>query len=197
MGGALSRGSTLARRIPRGRLAVGSIGAVRTARSARQGVVVTGIVWTRDAETAFGGALGRHMRHVSKEGLSSMNRREMVKLSLLSGGALLLSAETNHAVAVNQVVNNPTGGVFNPPSPPVTPFVEELRRMPRKTPLPGGVNDLSLPANGGVAPNGTIYPQITGNDALTTYMNSLERIVAPNSGTPETMSSSSRRCFTR
>jgi hypothetical protein len=40
------------------------------------------------------------------------------------------------------------------------------------------VSDLSLPVNGGVAPNGTVYPQITGNDALTTYTNSLERIVA-------------------
>jgi FtsP/CotA-like multicopper oxidase with cupredoxin domain len=102
-----------------------------------------------------------------------MNRREMLKVSLLSGGAALLSAESNHAMAGRQ----PTGGVFDPPSPPARPFVAELRRMPTKTALPGGVNDLLLPENGGVAPNGTVYPQITGNDALTTYRDSLERIV--------------------
>jgi FtsP/CotA-like multicopper oxidase with cupredoxin domain len=102
-----------------------------------------------------------------------MNRRTMIKVTLLSGSGLLLSATRNRAAAASF----PTGGNF-PPSPPTTPFVEELRRMPTKTPLPGGVNDLSLPANGGVAPNGTVYPQITRNDALTTYPNSLERIVA-------------------
>jgi FtsP/CotA-like multicopper oxidase with cupredoxin domain len=50
--------------------------------------------------------------------------------------------------------------------------------MPAKSPLPGGANDLSLKENGGFAPNGTVYPQVTGNDTCTTYMNSLERIVA-------------------
>jgi FtsP/CotA-like multicopper oxidase with cupredoxin domain len=71
-----------------------------------------------------------------------------------------------------------TGGIFQPPSPPVDhPFTVELPRMPIKKPL-SGVEDLSLKENGGFAPNGTVYPQITGNDALTTYMNSLERIVA-------------------
>jgi FtsP/CotA-like multicopper oxidase with cupredoxin domain len=101
-----------------------------------------------------------------------MRSCEILKLSLLAGGALLWSF---HAKAQS----HPTGGVFEPPSPPVTnPFIEELRRMPIKTALPGGVSDLSLPENGGFAPNGTVYPQVTGKDALTTYMNSLERIVA-------------------
>ncbi len=50
--------------------------------------------------------------------------------------------------------------------------------MPVKDPLPGGADDLSLKLNGGVAPNGTVYPQITGNDALTTYLGTNERIVA-------------------
>ncbi len=73
----------------------------------------------------------------------------------------------------------PTGGVFEPPSPPVTHrFIQELHRMPTKTALPGGVSDLSLPQNGGVAPNGTVYPQVTGKDSLTTYVNSLAMIVA-------------------
>jgi hypothetical protein len=57
--------------------------------------------------------------------------------------------------------------------------------MPIKAALPGGVSDLSLPENGGVAPNGTVYPQVTGDDALTTYRNSSARIVVPqqlNSG---------------
>ncbi len=105
----------------------------------------------------------------------------MLKRTLLAGGVVLLSAWSNHVEAVS----HPTGGVFDPPSPPVTPFVEELHRMPTKASLPGGMSDLSLPLNGGVAPNGTVYPQITGNDAFTTYMNSTERIVAPqqrNSG---------------
>src|SRR5262245_3276422 len=103
-----------------------------------------------------------------------MDRREMLKLSLLTGGAMLLSAKSNRAMAVE----HPTGGIFNPPSPPVkNPFTVELHRMPVKTPLKG-VNDLRLPENGGVAPNGTVYPQVTGNDVLTPYVNSLERIVA-------------------
>jgi FtsP/CotA-like multicopper oxidase with cupredoxin domain len=101
-----------------------------------------------------------------------MDRREMLKSSLLSGAGVLLYASSNRAMADSF----PTGGNF-PPSPKTTPFIEELRRMPTKTSLPG-VNDLSLPDNGGVAPNGTVYPQITGNDAITTYRHSLERIVA-------------------
>jgi FtsP/CotA-like multicopper oxidase with cupredoxin domain len=101
-----------------------------------------------------------------------MRSCEILKLSLLASGAVLWSF---HAKAQS----HPTGGVFEPPSPPVTnPFIEELRRMPIKTALPGGVSDLSLPENGGFAPNGTVYPQVTGKDVLTTYMNSLERIVA-------------------
>lgn len=103
----------------------------------------------------------------------------MIKFGLLSGGAILLASEGRWAAASNQSNGRPTGGVFDPPSPPVAnPFAQELRRMPIKAPLPGGANDLGLPGNGGVAPNGTVYPQITGDDALTTYRNSLERIVA-------------------
>jgi FtsP/CotA-like multicopper oxidase with cupredoxin domain len=106
----------------------------------------------------------------------SMNRRDMLKLSLMSGGALLLSGGSVHAAPVQL----PTGGFFDPPSPSITnPFTEELHRMPIKAALPGGASDLSLADNGGVAPNGTVYPQVPGNDALvTTYSNSLERIVA-------------------
>src|SRR5262245_20694 len=107
------------------------------------------------------------------DGGSSMNRREMLKVSLLSGGALLLAAEDDPPMPVTF----PTGGSFVP-SPAAKPFVVDLPRMPVKTPLPGGIADLSLPENGGVAPNGTVYPQVTGVDALTTYPNSLERIVA-------------------
>jgi FtsP/CotA-like multicopper oxidase with cupredoxin domain len=106
-----------------------------------------------------------------------MDRREMLKLSVLAGGAVLLSAESSRAAPVP----HPTGGTFDPPSPPVCdpdPFMVELPRMPIKSALRGGAKDLSLKENGGVAPNGTVYPQITGDDALTTYMNSLERIVA-------------------
>jgi FtsP/CotA-like multicopper oxidase with cupredoxin domain len=101
-----------------------------------------------------------------------MRSCEILKLSLLAAGAVFWSF---HAKAQS----HPTGGVFEPPSPPVAnPFIEELRRMPIKTALPGGVSDLSLPENGGFAPNGTVYPQVTGKDVVTTYMNSLERIVA-------------------
>jgi hypothetical protein len=68
-----------------------------------------------------------------------MNRREMVKLSLLSGSAVLLSAEGKQARANNQAVPHSTGGVFNPPSPTVVnTFTVELPRMPTKTALPGG-----------------------------------------------------------
>jgi FtsP/CotA-like multicopper oxidase with cupredoxin domain len=102
-----------------------------------------------------------------------MNRRELLKLSLLSGSAVLLSGNSDHVEADSF----PTGGNF-PPSPKTRCFVQELPRMPVKAPLPGEVKDLSLKENGGVAPNGTVYPQITGNDALTTYSHSPERIVA-------------------
>jgi FtsP/CotA-like multicopper oxidase with cupredoxin domain len=112
-----------------------------------------------------------------------MNRREIINLSLLAGGALFLFAQSNLAGADSR---HPTGGDFAPPSPPIiNPWAEELCRMPVKIALPGGANDLILPANGGVAPNGTVYPQICGNDALTTYWDSLDRIVVPqqlNSG---------------
>ena len=65
-----------------------------------------------------------------------MRSCEILRLSLLASGAVLWSF---HAKAQS----HPTGGVFEPPSPPVTnPFIEELGRMPIKTALPGGVSDL-------------------------------------------------------
>lgn len=97
----------------------------------------------------------------------------MLKTSLVSTGAVLLSVMDNQA----QAAKFPTGGNFTP-SPPSKEFEDKLPLMPTKTALPGGLKDLSLPENGGWAPNGTVYPQITGNDALTTYRKSLERIVA-------------------
>jgi FtsP/CotA-like multicopper oxidase with cupredoxin domain len=104
-----------------------------------------------------------------------MDRRDVLKLGLFSGTAFLLSSDGTHAMAAS----HPTGGKFDNPSPAITnPFAIELPRMTVKTPLPGGANDLLRPENGGVAPNGTVYPQIRGNDALTTYPNTLERIVA-------------------
>ncbi len=114
------------------------------------------------------------------ESAKSINRREMLKLSLAAGGAAILLVESVHAKAgVATAVNHPTGGRFDPPSPPITPsFWVDLPRIPIKTVLPGGLGDLRLPGNGGVEPNGTVYPQVSGNDALTTYMNSPERIVA-------------------
>jgi FtsP/CotA-like multicopper oxidase with cupredoxin domain len=98
----------------------------------------------------------------------------MLEVTLLSAGAVLLSTKNNAAMADTL----PTGAVSDPRSPATTPFLQELPRMPAKTALPGGVKDLCLPENGGVAPNGTVYPQIAGKDAATTYRNSLERIVA-------------------
>jgi FtsP/CotA-like multicopper oxidase with cupredoxin domain len=107
---------------------------------------------------------------------------KMAKRCLLAQIAVIVFAGSGHGGADTLA----TGGVFKPPSPPVIhPFIQELHRMPIKVPLPGGVSDLSLPINGGVAPNGTVYPQVTGKDALTTYMNSPATIVVPqqrNSG---------------
>lgn len=107
----------------------------------------------------------------------NMNRREILKSALFLGGALLLFPEEGSA----QSQSPPTGGVFNPPSPQLTPFATELPRMPKKVAL-SGVDVLRLPECGGVLPNGTVYPQITGNDANTTYSKSNskpnERIVA-------------------
>ena len=103
-----------------------------------------------------------------------MQRREMIKLSLVSGGAVLLGAECNQA----QAASPPTGGVFNPPSPLARPFLQELPRMPVKCSLPNGADGLLLPENGGVKPNGTVHPQITGDDVFTTYDGTNERIVA-------------------
>jgi FtsP/CotA-like multicopper oxidase with cupredoxin domain len=71
-----------------------------------------------------------------------------------------------------------TGGDFDK-SPDAEAFKLELPRIPEKTPL-SSVDDLLLPKNGGVAPNGTVYPQIKGKDALTVYPYSLDRIVAPH-----------------
>lgn len=114
--------------------------------------------------------------------MTTINRRDMLKLGLAAGGAVLLCSGSQLAPArANQPVPNrhPTGGVFPNPSPKVEhPFSQHLLRMPRKTHLPGGAADLARPENEGVLPNGTVYPQITGVDALTTYSHSLERIVA-------------------
>ena len=48
-----------------------------------------------------------------------MNRRDVLKVSPLTSGAVLASPKSNHAKAANQAVNHPTGGVFDPPSPKV------------------------------------------------------------------------------
>lgn len=48
--------------------------------------------------------------------------------------------------------------------------------MEIKLPIP--LRDLQRRENGGVLPNGTVYPQVTGPDSLTTYPNTLERVVA-------------------
>ncbi len=104
-----------------------------------------------------------------------MNRRDMLKLGLLSSGALLLSPSKASAA----LIRRPTGGLFDELSPTIVdPFEDELKSTHFKTQLPGKAADLERPENGGVKPNGTVYPQVTGNDALTTYRNSLERIVA-------------------
>ena len=88
---------------------------------------------------------------------NAITRREMIKTTALVGGAVLLA--THGKVANAQ--SHPTGGVFDPPSPEVTnPFSVELPRMTVKNKLPGGSADLSLPINGGVLPNGTVYPQV-------------------------------------
>lgn len=92
-----------------------------------------------------------------------MNRGEIIKLSFL---AILFAAWSIDASAA---VDHPTGGVFAPPSPKVEAFSQELYRIPKKEELPGGVpggiSALSRPENGGAAPDGTVYPQITGRDA--------------------------------
>lgn len=104
-----------------------------------------------------------------------MNRREMLKLGLLSSGALVLLPSQSTAAPVRR----PTGGLFDELSPAIiNPFSVELRPTVFKVPLPGKAADLERKENGGVKPNGTVYPQVTGTDALTTYRNSLERIVA-------------------
>jgi len=105
-----------------------------------------------------------------------MNRRDMLKLGVISAGAILVP----RTGALAAPVRLPTGGVFDPPSPPTRPFVQELPRMPIKCSLPGGKYDLLRKENGGVLPNGTVYPQITGSDALTTYAGTPELIVAPH-----------------
>jgi FtsP/CotA-like multicopper oxidase with cupredoxin domain len=110
------------------------------------------------------------------DGITSMNRRAALKLGLAAGGALLVSSNRTFAAPVRL----PTGGVFDPPSPPTRPFLQELPRMPIKCSLPGGANDLLRPENGGVLPNGTVYPQVSGPDALTTYVGTTERIVVPH-----------------
>jgi FtsP/CotA-like multicopper oxidase with cupredoxin domain len=118
--------------------------------------------------------------------MSKMNRRDMLKVSFLASGALLVSAKCARAAPL---IQHPTGGLFDELSPTIVdPFEDELHSIRFKTPLPGGVADLMSAANGSVQPNGTVYPQVNGTDALTTYRNSLERIVAlqqRNSGNNE------------
>jgi FtsP/CotA-like multicopper oxidase with cupredoxin domain len=109
-----------------------------------------------------------------------MNRRDMLKLSFLSSGVLLLSPSKASAAPVRW----PTGGLFDELSPAIVdPFQDELKETHFKTPLLGrtpldSLAKLKEKTNGGVLPNGTVYPQVNGDDALTTYRNSLERIVA-------------------
>jgi len=98
----------------------------------------------------------------------------MIKVTALAGSAVMLAPN----IGLAQATSHPTGGFFDPPSPPVTEFAAKLPIMPVKKALLGGANGLSRPENGGVKPNGTVYPQVTGNDALTTYMNSPASIVA-------------------
>lgn len=123
----------------------------------------------------------KHQIH-GLDGITSMNRRDMLKQSIATGGAMLLSSGGPLAPAKAQPPDpnhHPTGGNFPIPSPKVErPFSQKLLIMQPKTHLPGGEADLTLRENGGVLPNGTVYPQITGGDALTTYSHSLERIVA-------------------
>jgi FtsP/CotA-like multicopper oxidase with cupredoxin domain len=103
----------------------------------------------------------------------------MLKLGLISGGAMLLSPSKAAAAPVRW----PTGGLFDELSPAIVdPFQDELKETHFKTPLGRTPLDslakLEEKTNGGVLPNGTVYPQVKGDDALTTYRNSLERIVA-------------------
>lgn len=104
----------------------------------------------------------------------TLSRREMLKVSLVVGGAVLIAPRAAYA----DLIPRPTGGLFDDLSPAIVdPFTDELRPIQFKTPLADAA-DLELIDNGGAKPNGTVYPQITGADALTTYRNSLERIVA-------------------
>ena len=115
-----------------------------------------------------------------------MNRREMLELSLLSGGALLLSGNSNRAVAVSF----PTGGNF-PPSPKTTPFMQELPRMPLKSPLPR-VDDYSV-SRRTVVSHRMVRSTLRSLGMMrftTTYRDSLERDCCPTtSATPARMSS--------
>jgi FtsP/CotA-like multicopper oxidase with cupredoxin domain len=102
-----------------------------------------------------------------------MNRRDALRLGLVSGVSLLLPLRKASAALIQW----PTGGRFDELSPAIVDeFKDELKSTTFKIPLDRA--DLLLPANGGALPNGTVYPQITGADALTMYRNSLERIVA-------------------
>jgi FtsP/CotA-like multicopper oxidase with cupredoxin domain len=108
-----------------------------------------------------------------------MNKSEVIRLTHLLGGAVLLFVMSSYA----QPAEHPTGGVFDLPSPEIIdPFEDELKETDFKTALGGTPQEilakLEEKANGGVLPNGTVYPQVKDVDALTTYRNSLERIVA-------------------
>ena len=70
-----------------------------------------------------------------------------------------------------------TGGQFDELSPPIIdPFKDKLKDTFFKIALPGMTPDLArdllaLPENGGVLPNGTVYPQVKGDDTLTCLFN--------------------------
>jgi FtsP/CotA-like multicopper oxidase with cupredoxin domain len=108
-----------------------------------------------------------------------MNRRKLLTLGLVLSGALLVSPSKASAAPEPW----PTGGKFDELSPEIVdPFEDELNETHFKTPLATtpleSLAKLKEKSNGGVLPNGTVYPQVKDVDALTTYRNSLERIVA-------------------
>ena len=103
--------------------------------------------------------------------------RESITVAVLTLGVMVLLSNQSHA----QPVSHPTGGEFKNASPKVEKaFSVDLLTIKTKEPLEETTweTEFKKTENGGVRPNGTVYPQVTGEDALTTYTNSLERIVA-------------------
>lgn len=108
-------------------------------------------------------------------GVLRVNRREMLKLSLATGAVTMLP-EIIIACPTGSL-RHPTGACIEPKSPAiVNEFKAEMPLMEIKLPVP--LRELRNKEYGGVLPNGTVYPQVTGADALTTYPNTLERVVA-------------------